>query len=163
MHANSQLLFKKYAVPFFRANQTVLEIGPDAIPSSYRDSIREPDLHWETLEIRRADRPTPAHEVNYVAEQEYLFPLRDNTFDVVLSGQVIEHVRKIWTWYRELARVCRPGGLVITICPVTPYHEYPVDCWRIYPEGMKALSEAVSSRFSSSANASSPSCASAGS
>ena len=142
MHANSQLLFKKYAVPFFRANQTVLEIGPDAIPSAYRDSVRESGLRWETLEIRRVDRPTPLHTVNHVAEHEYSFPLRDDAYDVVLSGQVIEHVRKIWTWYRELARVCRPGGLVITICPVTwPYHEDPVDCWHIYPEGMKALCE----------------------
>ena len=142
MHANSHLLFEKYAVPFFRANQTVLEIGPDAIPSAYRDSVRESGLRWETLEIRRVDRPTPLHAVNHVAEHEYSFPLRDDAYDVVLSGQVIEHVRKIWTWYRELARVCRPGGLVITICPVTwPYHEDPVDCWRIYPEGMKALCE----------------------
>jgi SAM-dependent methyltransferase len=140
MHANSKLLFEKYAVPFFRANQTVLEIGPDAIPSAYRDSVRETGLRWETLEIQRADRLTPLHAVSYVAKHEYSFPLPDNTYDVVVSGQVIEHVRKIWTWYRELARVCRSGGHVITICPVTwPYHEDPVDCWRIYPEGMKAL------------------------
>jgi hypothetical protein len=43
---------------------------------------------------------------------------------------------------KEVARVCKPGGLVITLNPTSwPYHEAPVDCWRIYPEGMRALSE----------------------
>ena len=42
----------------------------------------------------------------------------------------------------ELARVTKPGGLVIVIGPVSwTYHEAPVDCWRIYPEGMRALYE----------------------
>ncbi len=32
------------------------------------------------------------------------------------------------------------GGKVITVNPVSwGYHEDPVDCWRIYPEGMKTL------------------------
>ena len=43
---------------------------------------------------------------------------------------------------REVARVCKAGGIVITINPVSwPYHEAPIDCWRAYPEGMKALYE----------------------
>jgi len=43
---------------------------------------------------------------------------------------------------KEVARVCKPRGLVITVNPVSwPYHEAPYDCWRIYPEGMRALYE----------------------
>ncbi len=43
---------------------------------------------------------------------------------------------------KEISRVCKPGRLVITINPVTwTFHEAPFDCWRIYPDGMKALSE----------------------
>jgi hypothetical protein len=64
----------------------------------------------------------------------------------VISGQVIEHVRKSWRWIPELTRVAKKNGLVITIGPVSwPYHEAPIDCWRIYPEGMKALYEAAGS------------------
>jgi hypothetical protein len=38
--------------------------------------------------------------------------------------------------------VTKPGGLVITVSPVSwHYHEAPVDCWRAYPEGMRAVYE----------------------
>jgi hypothetical protein len=44
-----------------------------------------------------------------------------------------------------LARIAAPGGHVITISPISwPYHEAPVDCWRIYPEGIKSLCEEAS-------------------
>jgi SAM-dependent methyltransferase len=73
---------------------------------------------------------------------EYEIPASADTFDIVMSGQVLEHVRKPWVWMKELARVCVPGGAVLTISPVNwPYHEAPVDCWRVYPEGMRALCE----------------------
>jgi hypothetical protein len=42
----------------------------------------------------------------------------------------------------EVQKVTRHGGVVITIAPVSwPYHEAPYDCWRIYPEGLRALYE----------------------
>ncbi len=60
MHSNSKLLFKKYGVFFIRENQSILEIGPDAIPSSYRECVSAEGLRWETLEIQRDDKPAPA-------------------------------------------------------------------------------------------------------
>jgi len=73
---------------------------------------------------------------------EYSYPIDSGVADVVVATNVMEHVRKPWVWIKELARVCKPGGYVITINPVSwPYHAYPVDCWRAYPEGMKALYE----------------------
>jgi SAM-dependent methyltransferase len=136
MHENSLLLFKKYALPQFAAGMKVLEIGPDAFPSTYRKLIPIQDLVWETLDI--FDSP----QLTYSKSDIYHFPIPANQFDMVLSGQVIEHVSHIWRWMPELARITKPGGLVITINPISwPYHEAPIDCWRIYPEGMKALCE----------------------
>ena len=136
MHSNSKLVFQRYARPHFTPNARVLEIGPDAHPSTYQTMVADPTIIWDTL-----DR-SPAPNLTYTAMSDYEFPIPDDAYDIVLSGQVIEHVRKIWVWIREVARVCRPGGLVITIGPVSwPYHEAPVDCWRAYPEGMKALYE----------------------
>ena len=136
MHLNSRLLFEKHAKPLFRSGMRVLEIRPDGFPSSYQQLVANAMITWETLDLYSSD------DLTYVATDEYTFPISDDTFDIVLSGQVLEHVRKIWTWTKELARVCKEGGVVITINPVShPYHEAPVDCWRVYPEGMKALYE----------------------
>lgn len=79
------------------------------------------------------------YPLTYVGS-EYSYPIESDAADVVVATNVMEHVRKPWVWIRELARICRLGGYVITINPVSwPYHEYPIDCWRAYPEGMKAL------------------------
>jgi len=135
MHKNSRLLFEKYARSYFSPEHRVLEIGPDRDPSTYQQIVG-PTAAWDTLDFAsRTDVP-----LTYRTSDEYSFPVPDAAYDVVFAAQVIEHVRKIWRWMPELARVCRPGGLVIVINPVSwHYHESPVDCWRIYPEGMRAL------------------------
>jgi len=136
MHTNSKLLFEKYAKPYFTPGLRVLEIGPDSIPSTYKTIIGDNSLSWDTLDLYQNPNLT------YLAVDEYCYPIPDNHYDIVLSGQVLEHVRKVWVWIKELARVCKPGGLVITINPVSyPYHVTPVivDCYRIFPDGMKAL------------------------
>src|SRR3954463_14610157 len=141
MHTNSRLLFEQYAVPWFKPTMRVLEIGPDSFPSTYRQLVRDESLEWHTIDMY--DSP----KLTYPNSGEYSFPIADESYDVVLSGQVIEHVRKPWLWLPELARVTKVGGLVITINPVSwNYHEAPYDCWRIFPEGMKALCEDSSLR-----------------
>ena len=134
MHTNSKLLFEKHALPYFTAGMRILEIGPDTSPSNYQKLVTAPVASWDTVDFPRDFATT------YTLSEEYHFPIDSESYDLVLSGQVIEHVRKIWVWLQEVARVVKPGGLVITINPVSwPYHEAPVDCWRIYPEGMRAL------------------------
>ena len=134
MHLNSELLFEEYAKPLFASGMKVLEIGPDGFPSTYRKIVGDDSLTWETMDIYSSD------ELTYTATDEYTFPIDTGEFDIVLSGQVIEHVRKVWVWTREVARVCKQDGFVITISPVSwPYHMAPIDCWRMYPEAMEAL------------------------
>ena len=53
--------------------------------------------------------------------QQAVFPpfsdLADNTFDVVISFQVIEHVKKDELFLREIYRVLKPGGKAIITTP----------------------------------------------
>ena len=102
MHTNSALLFQKYAAPYFLENKRALEIGPN-FPSHYK-ILSKNVATWDTLDIYQDPRLT------HVAMSEYSFPIADNSYDIVLSGQVIEHVRKIWVWMKEVARVCKIGG-----------------------------------------------------
>lgn len=136
MHKNSYLLFEKYVEAYFKNVERVLEIGPAGFPSEYCRKVNRSDLQWDTLDI------APNPKLTYSGVPEYSFPIADDTYEIVFSGQVFEHVRKIWRWMPELARITRPGGYVITISPVSyPYHPAPHDCWRAHPEGMRALCE----------------------
>jgi SAM-dependent methyltransferase len=133
MHPNSRLLFQKYARPYFTGGCRVLEVGPDH-PSTLQTLVSDGSIEWHGVDIF-------AHpHLTYTATSEYSFPIDDNAYDIVVAANVLEHVRKIWVWIKELSRVCKPGGFVITVNPVSwPYHAIPIDCWRAYPEGMRAL------------------------
>lgn len=136
MHGNTRKLFKKYAKSYFLPNTRVLEVGPGVPPpTDIQRIVGDPSIRWETAGI---DDTFP---VTYIGT-EYSFPVAPGTADIVIATNVMEHVRKPWVWIKELSRICKPGGYVITINPVSwPYHEYPIDCWRAYPEGMMALYE----------------------
>ena len=139
MHTNSRLLFETYAKQYLYSGIRVLEIGPDQFPSTFYSLVADNSIVWETIDLYRSVNLT------FSALSEYKFQMSDGTYDIVLSGQVIEHARKTRVWMKELARVCKAGGYVITINPVSwPYHEAPIDCWRAFPEGMRALYEDAS-------------------
>ncbi len=140
MHLNSELLFKKYALGYFKDNIRVLEIGPAGIPSPYQKVIDNPTIVWHTLDLYSS---YPG--ITFVSEKEYDYPIETGSYDLIVSGQVIEHVKKIWLWLNELKRLVKPDGTIIIVNPVSwPYHAFPVDCWRIFPDGMKALCEQCS-------------------
>jgi SAM-dependent methyltransferase len=48
---------------------------------------------------------------------EYSIPFDDNSFDIVCSSSVIEHVLELEPVMRECARVVKPGGLVAHFYP----------------------------------------------
>ena len=145
MHLNSELLFCKYASPYFKEKCKVLEIGPLGFPSAYQKIINNPAITWHTIDFEGSNFiDTAVSKLTYKLESAYHFPVEDESYDIVLSGQVIEHVGKIWMWLKELKRVTKINGIIITINPVSwPYHEAPIDCWRIFPAGIKALAEEV--------------------
>jgi SAM-dependent methyltransferase len=67
----------------------------------------------------------------------------DELFDVVISGNTIEHVEDMAKWATACIAITKPGGM---LCIVGPHgtsgfteHRHPVDCWRIWPDGMRWL------------------------
>jgi len=74
---------------------------------------------------------------------EYSIPVQEAAFNVIISGNTMEHVKLFWVWSRELKRVLAPGGLLILGVPSLGCgeHRYPVDCWRLMPDGMRVLLE----------------------
>lgn len=65
-------------------------------------------------------------------------PVPDESFDAVLSTQVLEHVQDPRVYLSECLRVLRPGGrLLLSTHGVFPYHPDPVDLWRWTCEGLR--------------------------
>jgi hypothetical protein len=41
-----------------------------------------------------------------------------------------------------MSRIVKSGGLIFLLAPSRgPEHRYPVDCWRFYPDGFRALAK----------------------
>lgn len=73
------------------------------------------------------------------------FEVSDNSYDIVVCGQLFEHLRFFWLTMAEIERVLRPGGLCCIIAPSGgPKHGAAEnDCYRFYEDGMRALAKYV--------------------
>jgi SAM-dependent methyltransferase len=143
MHLNCELLFTRYALPVFCDNMKVLEIGPAGYPSTFQTLVNNPSIEWHTMDFASSEFVgNAAGKLTHVLESEYKFPISDEQYDLVVSANVVEHVRRVWTWFAEVRRVTKPRGKIVTLNPVSwPFHQCPYDCWRIYPDGIRALAE----------------------
>ncbi len=114
------------------------------LPQSALSIDRNPELDsillekWPHLKITSASYPD--YDVQDLRE------FQENSYDIVYSHQVLEHVPKPWRAGRELVRVLRPGGLGLhTSCAFNPRHGPPAfkDYYRFLPDGLAELFEDV--------------------
>lgn len=112
----------------------LLDIGSFDVNGNYRDLFTAQEYIGMDIEA--------GPNVDVVQPSLYAFPFSDASFDVVVSGNVMEHVEQLWQWVLEVDRVLKPGGLMCHITPHTiHYHPHPVDCWRVRTDGMTTLWE----------------------
>jgi SAM-dependent methyltransferase len=77
--------------------------------------------------------------VDVVAPAEDL-PFEDDSFDLLLSTQVLEHVEDPARVVAEAGRVLRPGGIaLVSTHGVVNYHPNPDDYWRWTHAGLARL------------------------
>lgn len=113
----------------------ILDIGSQDVTGSYRRLFD--DDHWNYTGLDVDSGPN----VHYVANSPYQWKGLDTArYDVIISGQTLEHVEFFWLTMLEIERVLKPGGLCCLIVPSSGFiHRYPVDCWRFYPDGLQAM------------------------
>jgi SAM-dependent methyltransferase len=117
----------------------VLDVGsmvakPEHV--SFRRICALPGMTYTGLDV------APGPNVDVVATDPYVFPIAAETYDLVISGSVFEHIEFPWLTMLEVARVMKPGAFAVIIAPSSgPEHRYPTDCWRYYPDGMRALAK----------------------
>jgi FkbM family methyltransferase len=101
---------------------------------NHRNALSGFEIEYTGVDVRAGDN------VDVVMEQPYVIPLPDQSADVVLSGQVFEHVPFFWVAFLEMARVLRPGGFIFLTAPSRGHiHSHPYDGWRFYPDAYRAL------------------------
>ncbi len=113
----------------------IADLGSCDINGSYRPLFEQPRWRYLGLDV------TPGANVDIVLRDPYCWrELRSNSVDVVISGQALEHIEFFWLTLLEISRVLKPGGYCCLIVPSGGFeHRYPVDCWRFYRDGMRAL------------------------
>ena len=77
-------------------------------------------------------------------------PFIDASFDTAVSFQVLEHVPQPARMLAEIARVLKPGGVLVLTAPhIWGIHEEPHDYYRFTPYGLRYLCETVGLRVHS--------------
>lgn len=113
----------------------ILDVGSMDVNGTYKAIFKNVNWHYSGLDI--IDGPN----VDIVSKGAYDFGL-DTEYDVVISGNCLEHVEAPWKWIKEVEKATKKGGLV---CIITPFaigiHRHPVDCYRILPDGYRYLLE----------------------
>ncbi|MCE7798385.1 methyltransferase domain-containing protein [Sphingobium sufflavum] len=141
MHASSyenmQKCYARYIEGSAIEQQDVvrlLDVGGSDVNGSYRDIFCHPRFKYTASDIDATSN------AQLVFQDSYRFPLDDQSMDIVISGQMLEHCEFFWLTFAEMMRVVRPGGYVFLIAPSSgPEHRYPVDCYRFYPDAYRAL------------------------
>ena len=115
----------------------ILDLGSQDVNGCYRPIFSEPRWRYRGLDM------AAGKNVDVVLRTPYAWrEIASNSADAVISGQAFEHIQYFWLTILEIERVLKPGGLCCILAPSTgPEHRYPQDCWRFYPDGMRALAD----------------------
>lgn len=135
MHLSSYETMKNFLTNFDTDKSLkVLDVGSLAMDNTltYKSLM---SVNWKYIGLDISKGPN----VDVVTENPYRYPFDDNYFDIIISGQCMEHVPEIWSWMNELYRLLKPGGYICIIAPSTGKPHTPVDMWRILPQGMEYL------------------------
>ena len=126
-------LIKQYAEE--RINGDILEDGCGV--GAYLNRFMQTARHAVGIEIefergQFAKQVCPNENTDIVNSCGEYLPFKDNTYDLILSHEVIEHVNDDKLCIREMVRVLKPGGRIILFCP---NRGYPFETHGIYWKG----------------------------
>jgi SAM-dependent methyltransferase len=137
---NMALFVEKHLSPLKGRPLRILDVGSQDVNGTYKPLFSDQAWRYSGADVG------PGPNVDVILKRPYLWrELKANSYDVVVSGQTLEHIEYPWLTVMEIARIMRPGGICCLIAPsVGPEHRYPLDCWRLLPDGARALARYAS-------------------
>lgn len=143
MHTSSMLRMKwfvdTYLIELLNSERelSVIDIGSFDVNGSYKKLFLNPRFSYTGLDMSQGKNVdiVPKNCYNWVE-------IESDKYDVVISGQCLEHVEFPWVTFYEMCRILKPNGLVCVITPrAQGRHRYPVDTYRYDVDGMAALAK----------------------
>ncbi|MCZ2846229.1 MAG: methyltransferase domain-containing protein [Candidatus Bathyarchaeota archaeon] len=137
MHAESFELMRYFVDNYLDKSEKleIADIGSYDVNGSYKSLFDNPNWNYSGIDMKTGPN------VDYVTKAPFDFGL-EKQFDIVVSGNCMEHVEAPWKWIKEVEKINKKGGLV---CIITPFsigqHRHPIDCWRVLPDGYRYLLE----------------------
>lgn len=110
--------------------QTVLDVGAYDFNGNYRSICEGFGLHYTGADLQ------PGPNVDRIMDGTWI----DDKFDLVISGQTLEHCRNPFTLTKQICNHARHVAIII-VPWYQPLHRYPIDAWRVMPDGMQILIE----------------------
>ena len=132
MHPNSIKLMRYFRDKYLSdmGKASILDIGSKRVRRSHNTYRRLFPFPFQYLGMDLE----PGRNVDIVGYEN----LPNFQFDVVISGQVMEHISYPWEWLESLKKYFEKY-----ICIIAPSacaeHKHPIDTYRFMPDGMRAL------------------------
>ena len=134
MHGDSYTWMDQLLQRAPTGNLHVLDVGARDVNGTYRPMCEARGWKYIGLDIERGAN------VDVVSADPSHYPLESRTFDVVLTGQMLEHCERPWLVVPEMARLLKPGGLLAIVTVWKMFlHDYPRDVWRFMPDAFRVL------------------------
>jgi len=137
MHTSAMAHMKLSVDTYLRKNRhyDVLDFGSQAAGNgrTHREVLVDYDINYVGVDVVAGDN------VDVVMAKPYRIPMKTNSVDVVITGSAFEHIPFMWASFLEISRVLRPGGLILLTAPSRGHIHFEMDCWRFYPDSMRAL------------------------
>jgi SAM-dependent methyltransferase len=137
-----QVFVREYLGPCKGQPLDILDVGCRAIgkgSATHRSTILGNGWNYHGIDLEAGDNVDLV-----IADGNDWREINDDSYDVILCSQVLEHARYPWRVTQEIARVLRPRGLTLLIAPSAGHvHRYPEDCFRYFPDGLSALAAAA--------------------
>jgi len=119
----------------------IVDIGSMNVNGTYRPLV-EPFFKYLGVDLE------PGSNVDKVMVSEFNTGLPDSYASAVISGQCLEHCKNPFLLVQEIFRIVKKNSFVLLTAPwLFQIHRFPLDCWRILPDGMKVLIDCAGGKF----------------
>ena len=139
MHESSMLRMEWFANKYLQNKNKlkILDVGSYDVNGCYREIFTDKGHDYVGLDMEEGPNVDICPKSTYAWNE-----LTNDEYDVVISGQALEHIEFFWVTVGEIVRVTKKDGLICLIAPNGfEEHRYPVDCWRFFTDGMVAMAK----------------------